>query len=103
MQIKDEEINLRITPQGIYEAERINPNIDILGILRMPTYESKEPRLSDYLTLIYVAYITVKYVDNKKKIDISLEDFIKFFDMEDTNTLIEINKEGVKLLFTPKN
>lgn len=103
MRIKDEEINLRITPQGIYEVEKINPDIDILGILRMPTYDKKEPRLSDYLKLIYVAYVTVKYVDNKEKIDISLDDFINFFDMGDTDTLVEINKEGVKLLFTPKN
>lgn len=102
MQIKDEEINLRITPRGIYEVEKINPNIDILGILRMAT-TNVEPRISDYLNLIYVAYVTVKYVDKNEKIDISLDDFIKFFDVQDTDTLLEINREGVKLLYTPKN
>ena len=98
MQIKDEEVNLRITPKTIVEIEKIFDDFDILGLFR--DAGKKEPRLTDYYKVIYAGYIGAKYVDEGKPIETSYEDFL---DMINEFSFQEIAEIGVNLLLTRKN
>lgn len=98
MQIKDEEINLRITPKTVIEIERMFEDFDILEMFR--NAGTKEPRLTDYYKVIYAGYIGAKYVDKGEKIETSYEDFLTL--IEDLS-FQEIADIGVNLLLKRKN
>lgn len=98
MQIKDEEINLRITPKTIIEVEKMYEDFDILGLFR--NAGTKEPRLTDYYMVIYAGYVGAKYVDEGKKIETTFEEFLNL--IEDIS-FEDISRIGVNLLLTRKN
>lgn len=99
MLIKDEEINLRITPKGIQKVEEKYKDFDILGILR--DANKVEPRASDYYKIIYTAYVTVKYIDNQQEIDLEYDSFLDEY--LNGISLAEISQVGVSLLIKGKN
>ncbi len=101
MKIKDEEIDLKITPRGIQKVEEKYKEFDILGIIRSFMQDKIEPRISDYYKVIYTAYITVKYTIEKKEIDIEYDDFLDY--IEDI-PITEISNTAIGLLVpTRKN
>ncbi len=93
IKIKDEEIDLKLTPKGIYITENKYKEIDILGILR--NGHDVEPRASDYYQVIYAAYVSVK-----NEIVIEYEEFL---DLISDIPLAQISSIGVDLLTKRKN
>ncbi len=92
MKIKNEEINLKITPKAIQKVEEIYKDFDVLKLLREA--EETEPRASDYYKLIYAGYIGAT---NK---EIKYEDFLDLIEDFDFG---EISRIGVDLLIKRKN
>lgn len=92
MKIKNEEINLKITPKAIQKVEELDKDFDVLKLLREAG--ENEPRASDYYKLIYAGYIGA--TNNEVKYD-------EFLDMIEDYDLYEISQIGVDLLLKRKN
>jgi len=92
MKIKNEEINLKITPKAIQKVEELDKDFDVLKLLREAG--EKEPKASDYYKLIYAGYIGA--TNNEVKYD-------EFLDMIEDYDLYEISQIGVNLLLKRKN
>lgn len=92
MKIKDEDINLKITPKAIQKIEEKQKDFDILKLLREAG--ENEPKASDYYKIIYAGYI------GATKEDISYDDFLTLIEDYD---LYEISHIGVELLTKRKN
>lgn len=91
MKIKDEEINLKITPRAIQIVEETS-NLDILKLLREA--DENEPKASDYYKLIYAGYIGATHREIK---------YEEFLDLIEDYDLPEITHIGVDLLLKRKN
>lgn len=91
MKIKDEEINLKITPRAIQKVEEMS-NFDVLKLLREAN--ENEPKASDYYKLIYAGYIGATHRE------IGYEEFL---DLIEDYDLYEISQIGVDLLLKRKN
>lgn len=92
MKIKNEEINLKITPKAIQKVEELDKDFDVLKLLREAG--ENEPKASDYYKLIYAGYIGA--TNNEVKYD-------EFLDMIEDYDLYEISQIGVDLLLKRKN
>jgi len=92
MKIKNEEINLKITPKAIQKVEELDKDFDVLKLLREAG--ENEPKASDYYKLIYAGYIGA--TNNEVKYD-------EFLDMIEDYDLYEISQIGVNLLLKRKN
>ena len=92
MKIKNEEINLKITPKAIQKVEELDKEFDVLKLLREAG--ENEPKASDYYKLIYAGYIGA--TNNEVKYD-------EFLDMIEDYDLYEISQIGVDLLLKRKN
>jgi hypothetical protein len=92
MKIKDEEINLKITPKAIQKVEEIHKDFDVLKLIREA--EQNEPKASDYYKLIYAGYIGATGKD------IKYEDFL---DLIEDYDIYQISHIGVDLLLGRKN
>lgn len=92
MKIKNEEINLKITPKAIQKVEELDKEFDVLKLLREAG--ENEPKASDYYKLIYAGYIGA--TNNEVKYD-------EFLDMIEDYDLYEITRIGVDLLLKRKN
>ena len=92
MKIKNEEINLKITPKAIRKVEELDKDFDVLKLLREAG--ENEPKASDYYKLIYAGYIGA--TNNEVKYD-------EFLDMIEDYDLYEISQIGVDLLLKRKN
>lgn len=92
MKIKNEEINLKITPKAIQKVEELDKDFDVLKLLREAG--ENEPKASDYYKLIYAGYIGA--TNNEVKYD-------EFLDMIEDYDLYEITRIGVDLLLKRKN
>ena len=91
MKIKDEEINLKITPKAIQKVEEMS-NFDVLKLLREAN--ENEPKASDYYKLIYAGYIGATHSEIK---------YDEFLDLIEDYDLFEITQIGVDLLLKRKN
>ena len=94
MKLNDKEVNLKITPIAIRKVEEIDKEFDVLKLIREAQEENKEPRLSDYLKIIYTGYI------GATNENITYDEFLKL--VEDID-ILEINHIGVDLLLKRKN
>lgn len=92
MKIKNEEINLKITPKAIQKVEELYKDFDVLKLLREAS--ENEPKASDYYKLIYAGYIGAT---NK---EITYDDFLNLIEDYD---LYQISEIGVNLLLKRKN
>lgn len=92
MKIKNEEINLKITPKAIQKVEELDKDFDVLKLLREAG--ENEPKASDYYKLIYAGYIGA--TNNEVKYD-------EFLDIIEDYDLYEISQIGVDLLLKRKN
>ena len=94
MKIKNEEINLKITPKSIQKVEETHKDFDVLKLLRDAAESEKEPKASDYYKLIYAGYI------GATNDEIKYDDFLELIEDYD---LYEISHIGVELLAKRKN
>lgn len=94
MKLNDKEVNLKITPIAIRKVEEIDKDFDVLKLIREAQEENKEPRLSDYLKIIYTGYI------GATNENITYDEFLNL--VEDID-ILEINHIGVDLLLKRKN
>lgn len=94
MKIKDEEINLKITPKAIQKVEELHKDFDVLKLIREAIEGENEPKASDYYKVIYAGYIGATNNDTK---------YDEFLDLIEDYDLYDISRIGVELLAKRKN